>query len=341
MRIVHVLLSKNFSGAERHVLELAEKQAEQHEVHLILHRKGFGDRASAIAPRVSERVHVHKVGSWLRQWTFFQVRQCIKRLQADIVHCHLKAASKSVRGLTNGPACIGTLHIDYEPAQHDHMDGLIAITPWQQQRMPPAVRQLSRQIDNWVSGDAATEEEATNIRQEYGISDKQILVGTIGRIESSKQQAQMIEAAQAVLPAGGRIAVVGYGRLYDSLREQYPDVIMPGYSTQPKAWLRAFDVFVSAADFEPFGLVFLEAMQSGTPIVATATEGAMHLAPEMGITPVAIGDSEALGEAIAAQIKEGRQRRSYSLTDFSLQQKSQQTLAFYAESIARKQRHSL
>lgn len=341
MRIVHVVLTRNFAGTERHVLELAEKQAEHHEVHLILHRKGCDDRPEAIAHRVSQKVHLHQVGSRVRQWTFVQVCRFIRRLQPDIVHCHLKAASKGIRWLRKSIPCVTTLHIDYDPAQHDHMDGLIAITPWQQQRMPPAVRQRSRQIDNWVSGDAATEEEATNIRQEYGISDKQILVGTIGRIESSKQQAQMIEAAQAVLPAGGRIAVVGYGRLYDSLHEQYPEVIMPGYSTQPKAWLRAFDVFVSAADFEPFGLVFLEAMQAGTPIVATATEGAMHLAPNMGITPVEIGNTEALSQAIAVQIKQGRQRRSYSLADFSLEQKNQQTLAFYAESIARKQRHSL
>ena len=49
MRIIHVMLSKNFSGAERHVIELAEAQASEHEVHVILHAKGFGNRANAIA----------------------------------------------------------------------------------------------------------------------------------------------------------------------------------------------------------------------------------------------------------------------------------------------------
>ena len=49
MRIVHVMLSKNFSGAERHVVELAEAQADAHEVHVILHTKGFGNRENGIS----------------------------------------------------------------------------------------------------------------------------------------------------------------------------------------------------------------------------------------------------------------------------------------------------
>lgn len=337
MRIVHVLLTKSFAGTERHVLELAAEQAKLHEVHIILHRKGCDDRPEAVLHRVDKSIDVHVVGSVLRQWTFVQVRKCIRSLRPDVVHCHLRAANKSVRGLKSQAACIGTLHIDYDPVEHDHLNGLIAITPWQQARMPQHIRQHSCQIDNWVSGEASSQDDALEVRRRHGIADTDILVGTLGRLETTKRQSVMIEAALKALPENGRIAVIGHGKLYESLHQQYPTVIMPGYSTQPKAWLRAFDVFVSAAEFEPFGLVFLEAMQAGTPIVATASEGARHLASAMNITPVPVEDTEALSNAIAQFLKQGRRRYQYELEPYKLAQKSQQTLAFYQQCMRLKQ----
>ena len=46
-----------------------------------------------------------------------------------------------------------------------------------------------------------------------------------------------------------------------------------GFAEKPQDWFAAFDVFVSSAREESFGLVMLEAAAAGLPIIATATEG--------------------------------------------------------------------
>ena len=338
MRIVHILLTKHFAGTERHVLQLAEAQSAEHDVHLIMHRKGVRSDARAISPRVPASLTTHVVGSVLRQWTLLQVRRELRRIQPDVIHCHLNGACKSVRGYTSRAPRLATLHIDYDPVQHDHMNGVIAITPYQQQRLPAGLRPRSIQIDNWTQDIEVSIEQARALRAEVGIADNEFVIGTLGRVEPEKNQQLMIESALHAARSSSRpcrVVVVGDGRELEVLRERFPEVIFTGFSAQSSAWFRAFDLFVSAADEEAFGLVFLEALQQRTPVLASATEGAQHLAGRLPIEVVSIGDGSGFVRAIERYLQAGAQRVPASsltaLDDFSVQQKSQQTLAFYEQ----------
>jgi len=60
----------------------------------------------------------------------------------------------------------------------------------------------------------------------------------------------------------------------ESLRRQIEQrdlsnsIVMPGFQTNVAEWMHAFDVFVHASDREPFGLVVVEAMAMGLPVIA-------------------------------------------------------------------------
>ena len=331
MRIVHVLLTARFAGTERHVLELSAAQAAAgHDVTLVLRRKAAQRRSNAIAHRVDSRVRVELVHDFLARWPAVQhARARVRALKPDIAHAHLGSASRALQGLSGIPR-VATLHIDFDPVCHAGLDGLIAIAPWQLDGMSPALRGRSVQIDNWVQPRAAAPDARERLRAQMGVAPDEFLFGSLGRMEPCKGMDVLLEAfTRAALP-GARLALVGGGREWKPLRARAPETVaMPGFVERPEDWLQAFDCFVSASRSEPFGLVLLEAMQAGLPVIATDTGGARHLAPRIESALVPSDDAGALVDALAAVPLRPGARRSYRLDDLRVEKKAAELEAFY------------
>lgn len=332
MKIVHILLTRRFAGSERYAIELANAQSASHEVSVILHRQAAQQRPDALAHRLAPAVRqVHVSGClW---WTRAQVRHALRTLAPDVAHAHLSLACRSLQGLRlPGGVRVATLHIRYKPQQHSDLDGLIAIAPWQTEAMPPAVLRRTRQIDNWTTPRPFDPPARQRVRREHGVADDDFLIGALGRLEPSKGLDLLVRAFEGVRQPGVRLALVGGGRQFPALRRMAPpDVLMPGFAERPQDWLSAFDAFVSPAHSEPFGLVLLEAMASGLPIVATASEGARHLASLIGRPLVPCGDAAALQEALRGLLRERAPRRSYDLRQHLLEVRVPQVEEWYRE----------
>ena len=331
MKIVHVLLTSRFAGTERHVIELSAAQAAAgHEVTLVLRRKAARRRSNAIAHRVDPRVRVELVHDFLARWpAVAHARAKVKAMRPDIAHAHLGSAARALSGIAGIPR-VATLHIDFDPACHPHLDGLVAIAPWQLEAMPAALRARSVQIDNWVMPRAPAPGTRERVRAGHGIAPHEFLVGTLGRMEPCKGMDVLLQAFQRANLPGTRLALVGGGREWKALRARAPEsVLMPGFVERPEDWLAAFDCFVSASRSEPFGLVLLEAMQARLPLVATATGGARYLAPRIGTSLVPPGDATALAAAITAVPRTPGVRCRYRLDDLRVEAKAAELEAFY------------
>lgn len=333
MRIVHLLLTSRFAGSERHALELAAAQAAHgEEVVLVLRRAGTRAAADAIAHRVDPRVRVEVVGDLATAW---QARRVLRRLRPDVAHAHLAGGCRALHGV-RGCLRVATLHIRYKPRQHAALDGLVAIAPWQLAEIPAPLRSRSVQIDNWTLPVAPSPDARERLRAEAGIPDDAFLIGALGRVERSKGLDVLLEAFRRCDAPGARLAIVGQGREWKRLRRAAPPaVVMPGFAERPRDWLEAFDLFVSAARSEPFGLVLLEAMAAGLPVVATATEGARHLAGSADITLVARDDPEALAGALCAVARARPGRVAHDLSRYRIEDKVAQVAAFYREGLHR------
>lgn len=330
MRIVHLLLTSSFAGSERHAIELANAQSQHHEVTLVLRRSVRSGMPGGYAHRVDPRVKVLWVDRWLGRW---QARRLVRQLRPDVAHAHLSDGSKALGGLRDlrGKVLrVATLHMRYKPQQHAHLDALVAIAPWQLDAIPSPLREHTAQIDNWTLPYRPAADARQRLRAANGIAPDAWVFGSMGRMERTKGFDLLVDAFERAALPGVHLVLVGQGTELEALRRRkVPGVLLPGFCEQPQDWMAAFDGFISAAREEPFGLVFLEAMAAGLPIIATETQGAQHLSAALDARMVPLEDVAAMADALRAMHAQRPARSARAMERFNIDAKLLELEVFY------------
>ncbi|HXH68820.1 MAG TPA: glycosyltransferase family 4 protein, partial [Pyrinomonadaceae bacterium] len=142
--------------------------------------------------------------------------------------------------------------------------------------------------------------------------NKTFVVGTIGHLAPIKGHDVFIRAAEIVLKKREniRFVIVGEDKSHSGKnRREIEDLIarldlkskieLAGWTDDVRPFLQKFDLFVSAARAEAFGLVIVEAMLYGLPVIATSSEGALEII-EDGTSGILVPneDAETLAKAI-------------------------------------------
>lgn len=138
----------------------------------------------------------------------------------------------------------------------------------------------------------ASQLTAEQARTELGLSASAFIVGNVGRLHPDKDQATLLRGfAKALpsLPQNSQLAILGKGRLEPKLKALALElgigsqVLFLGQVAQASLYYKAFDVFALSSDHEPFGMVLLEAMVAGVPLLATACGGAKEVVEGVGV----------------------------------------------------------
>ncbi|AFQ46349.1 glycosyltransferase [Desulfosporosinus meridiei] len=123
------------------------------------------------------------------------------------------------------------------------------------------------------------ESDRLNFRKKWGIPKDALVLGTIGRLHPTKGQIYLIQAATQLLLKfpNLHLLIIGDGPLRGDLASELQRHTIPhtftGYLPTAYQALPAMDLFVLPSISEGMGLVLLEAMQAGIPIVASAVGG--------------------------------------------------------------------
>jgi len=146
---------------------------------------------------------------------------------------------------------------------------------------------------------------------------------TVGRLHPAKGLDLLLDALahlRAQVPSLElEVWIVGEGPQRPKLEAQIQRlglagwVKLPGHAANPYAWMASADVFVSPSRWEAFGIVIVEALAVGCPVVATATDGARNIL-EHGVNGwvVPLNDLETLAKGIELLLKDKDLRQRLS-----------------------------
>lgn len=138
-------------------------------------------------------------------------------------------------------------------------------------------------INNGVTeAPTADASSVQSLREQLGIEHTDLIIGTVGRLyDEHKRQSDLIRALPLVRQAHpeARLLIVGAGQDERTLRALAQalgvskQVVFAGYQPDPTPLYQMMDVFALASQWEAFGLVLVEAMFAGLPVVATRVGG--------------------------------------------------------------------
>ena len=179
-----------------------------------------------------------------------------------------------------------------------------------------------------------------------GIPPEAPLALAVGRLIAQKDHTTLLRAfarARTAVPQA-RLAILGSGPLEAETRRLVAElglddaVTLPG-RTDIRDWLERADVFVHTSRWEGFGIVLLEAMLAGLPVVATRVSAVPEVVAD-GETGLLVepGDDAALAEALGALLADpgratalGEAGRMRAREEFSVARMAERTLAVYSD----------
>lgn len=108
-----------------------------------------------------------------------------------------------------------------------------------------------------------------------------IRILNVGSFQHKKNQNFIIDIAKELLKEidNFEIHLVGNGEHYEAIKKRVKqenlenNIFLQGIQTNVQDWYKSSDIYLHTAYYEPFGLVFLEAMASGLPIVCLDGKG--------------------------------------------------------------------
>jgi glycosyltransferase involved in cell wall biosynthesis len=331
MRIAHLLLSRGFAGTERATAEMCNAHVREHAVLAMLRHDHRGAGGASIRDHLDPAVEVIEIGRW---WQRRAVAGALHAFAPDVVHAHLRRATRLLARIEPRPPTIATLHLTVNGPHFAAMDALICIAAWQQRDIPSGYRGRVFFInESMIPAPRLDGARRSALRAELGASAQDYLIGAVGRLARSKGFDLLIKAFRRADLPESRLVIVGDGRerarLARLARAAGERVHLAGFRADVKACDQAFDLFVCPSRREPLGRVVLEALDAGTPVLATAADGPAELLALHGGDLVPVGDVEALAARLRHHCAARTPRQVHDLSAYHIGTVSQQTLEAY------------
>lgn len=263
-----------------------------------------------------------------------RIAQDLRRHPSDVFHVHAGTGREDFDGVrvaagVGVPAVVQTLHLPWLLRNRRKREGLhsalepvdrvITVSERQRatyERVGVATRRMVT-VPNGVSPRPSSPGRAA-ARRELGLTPRQPVVMTVGRLTVMKGQRHLLDAVPLLLRRFPDLVVVlvGDGHLRRALADQVERlgvgraVRFVGHRADARGLLDAADVFVLPSLQEGMPLAALEAMDAGLPVVGTDVVGTSEVV-EDGVTGLLVrpADPSALATSLERVLSEPVRRR--------------------------------
>ncbi len=336
MKVIHIITTINRGGAENHLKDLISTQVEKGYHIKVLYLKGDGYWREEF-----ESKGIEVIGPNIRHYHSIlfnrRLRATILRSCPDIIHAHLGPAELytffNLLGM-NKARLIISKHNDKRFAPIVFGNALMKMVARRAQKViaisdatreyfivkgisPSKLKTIHYGIDS-NQFTHSRQEDVQSIRRAWKIGEGELLFGTLARLVPQKSLDTMLRAFQlysSKTSKPAKLVLVGRGPLEKKLKLAVKalniekNVIFAGFRTDVPELLNALDVFLLSSIHEGFGLVLIEAMSAGTPIIATRVSAIPEVLGEAGMM-VEPKNEEQMAEAML-QMELERQRIMY------------------------------
>jgi glycosyltransferase involved in cell wall biosynthesis len=289
-KVMHVITTIERGGAENQLVTLVQEQVKLGLKVTILPLKGQAELVENFEYS-GAKVDL----SIFNRPILYQVQRLRKLIPGDcLVHAHLPRAELLV-AIINPKRFIFSRHNTeafYPRAPLFFSRILSRFVAWRADdgiAISEAVRnflytskEIKKSYPLWVvpygtpSRHIVNQSRVTEIREKFGISDKDFVIGTIARLAPQKDLTTLLHAFSAVCEkdSDAKLMVIGDGpdkfQLLAISKELQIDsrLIWVGRTSDIYEHLALMNVFVLTSLYEGFGLVLIEAIVSGCPVVA-------------------------------------------------------------------------
>jgi glycosyltransferase involved in cell wall biosynthesis len=238
-------------------------------------------------------IHVH-------DWMCFRAGMAAKRISGKplVVHVHSTEFDRSGRSVNSAICSI-------EKEGLDAADKIIAVSHLTRSIVIGKYKINPKKVITVYNAVEPVSSEGKKASSEF-TNDK--VVSFLGRITMQKGPEYFVEAANLVLQKmkNVRFIMAGKGDLLNEMMQKVSNLNIASYFHFPgfvadseiDELFQASDVFVMPSVSEPFGIVTLEAMQAGVPVVISKQSGVSEVVKNA--IKVDYWDTQAMADAIYA-----------------------------------------
>lgn len=302
MRIAQIMLARGFGGGERLFIDLCRSLAARGHAVLAIGRTE-SEALDLLADGPLERQRVRCRGPWdplCRR----AIGRALASFEPEVAQTHLARASAlgGAAARAAGIPTIANLHNRIDLKYYPAIDLLVPTTADLERYLRAAGVPAAR-IERIPNFSALAPVAA--VRRPRGAGG---VVKALGRFVHGKGFDVLLAATAAAGARGARFTVEigGDGReraALQTLSERLGiagRVTFPGWIDDVAAFLADADLFVLPSRDEAFGIVVLEAMARGVPIVATRVSGPLEVLDDESAVLVEADDANALAAAIGS-----------------------------------------